>query len=105
MANRKISTSADIDTTKTAASSHIKTTVENGEQPEPKKPKDRRVQLLVLPDEWDKFQSFAHLVGSNPNKLIGGYIHEMIEQYAARIEAYEKERDDMQKALNLDKKE
>lgn len=100
MARKSINTNADTQPEQTAAGTFIKTTIDAAQQP-PKKQKDRRVQLLVVPDEWEKFQAFAHLAGSNPNSLINGYIHETIEQYADRIAEYEKARDAMQKALGV----
>lgn len=94
---KKINASADVNT---AAGTYIKTTKEQADQA-PKKNKDRRVQILVVPDEWEKFQSFAHLAGTNPNSLINAYIRDTIEKHAKNIEQYEKQRDEMQKELGV----
>lgn len=99
MARKHINTSADTQPEQTAAGTFIKTTIPEAQQL--RKQKDRRVQLLAVPDEWEKFQAFAHLAGSNPNSLINAYIHETITQYADRIAEYERSRDAMREALGV----
>lgn len=104
MPAKKINTAADTQTEQTAAGTYIKTTkADAAKQKQPNK--DRRVQLVIEPQEWEKFQAFAHLAGSTPNALICGYVHTTIEQYAKRIDAYERQRDEMQRELNIDGKE
>ena len=99
MARKRIDTGADVNTSATAAGSFIKTAKEKAD--EETLYKTRRVQLLVIPEEWEKFRALAHLAGTNCNEMINNFVRFSIRQYADRIKKYEKERDVMRQELGI----
>ena len=94
---KRVDVNADITTT--AAQTYMKT--EKGKADTEPLYKTRRVQLLLEPGEWSQFQALAHLAGSNPNEMIGLYVHYAITQYHDQIAKYEKQRDLMRQELNI----
>ena len=96
-ARKQINTSADVNTA-TPAESFMKTTEKEKSKP-PKK--ERRVQLLILADEWTQFQSLAHLAGTNCNAMLCNFVHYSITQYGDQIRKYQKQRDLMRQELNI----
>ena len=101
---KKVNVNADVTIGTSAAASFIKTTTEQAAA-EPKKNKTRRAQIMIVPDDWTKFQAFAHLTGSNPNQLINDFVHETVTKYADRISAYEKQRDAMREEFGVNANE
>ena len=99
-ARKKVDVNADVTTGTSAAASFIKTPTEQANA-EPKKNKSRRTQLMLVPDDWEKFQAFAHLAGTNPNQLVNDFVHETVVKYADRIAAYEKQRDAMREEFGV----
>ena len=98
---KKVNVNADVTIGTSAAASFIKTTTEQASA-EPRQNKTRRAQIMIVPDDFQKFQAFAHLAGSNVNQLINDFIHEITVKYADRIADYEKQRDAMRKELGAD---
>lgn len=98
---KKVNVNADVTTGTSAAASFIRTTTEQASA-EPRQNKTRRVQIMIIPADFEKFQAFAHLAGSNVNQLLNDFIHETVTKYADRIADYEKQRDAMRKELGTD---
>ena len=99
MARKRIDTGADVNTSATAAGSFIKTAKEKAD--EETLYKTRRVQMLVVPEEWEKFRALAHLAGSNPNEMINLYVRYATRLFADKLRKYEKDRDMMSAELNI----
>lgn len=85
MASRK--TNADVTTEQASA--------------EPRQNKTRRVQIMIIPADFEKYKSFAHLAGSNVNQLLNDHIHEVVTKYADRIADYERQRDELRKEFGV----
>ena len=98
-ARKRINTNADVNTATTAAETFMKTPKENADVETPMK--TRRVQLLLVPEEWEKFQALAHLAGGSCNEMIGNFVHYAVTQYSDQIRKYEKARDLMRQELNI----
>lgn len=63
--------------------------------------KDRRVQLVVLPQDWEDFMALSHLVGSTPNALLCGFIHETVTANADRIKKFKAESEEARRSLGF----
>ncbi|MBQ6175060.1 MAG: hypothetical protein IJK28_10595 [Clostridia bacterium] len=68
---------------------------------EPRQNKTRRVQIMIIPADFERFQAFAHLAGSNVNQLLNDFIHETVTKYADRIADYEQQRDELRKEFRV----